>query len=312
MGFADQVLRSKEEDLVDDDFSKELDAEMLVDIDRLREASRYGIPAPRRRQVWKYLLGVTTVDKREELSLARKREEEYQMYLSMHLGEPPLLQCATELYQQLYSEAASDPAHRARFRVAMSVFLRANHMQIEQVCTAVTQTCWATAAVHTLNVFLAVMDDPVDAQCGFAKYMRRFYNESFFSDTRARVAQLSMLFRYTQPVLSQSFEAEEIYSNEWALDWIANMLAGSLPPDNLLCLWDLYLAETGSGPRAVCAVPLHVYVCLALLQFHSERLMELERAEILEFLSKLPPSPMEKVTNLAFSLREDVLSRRLL
>ena len=58
--------------------------------------------------------------------------------------------------------------------------------------------------------------------------------------------------------------------------------------------------------------PLHVYVCLALLQYHSEKLMELERAEILEFLAKLPPTPIEKVTNLAVSVCEDVLSRKLL
>ncbi|KAJ9440946.1 hypothetical protein DIPPA_05475 [Diplonema papillatum] len=50
---------------------------MVVDLDRLREASKDGVPVNSRKDVWKYLLLVTTVDKSEEMTLARKKEDEY-------------------------------------------------------------------------------------------------------------------------------------------------------------------------------------------------------------------------------------------
>ena len=233
-----------EEDTPEDEFSRELEAEMLIDIDRLRDSSRYGIPASRRAQVWKYLLGVTTVDKREELTLARKREEEYLMYSAFH-GDPPLLAESVEVFHELYGEVAAVASNRMHFRGVMRVFLKSQHTLVEEVCATGTETCWLHAAVQALHVFLMVMDSITDVHFAFSKFMLRFYDARFLANVRARVAQLSMLFRYTQPALAQSFENEAIYPNEWALGWVAGMLAGALPFENVIRLWDTYLSETG-------------------------------------------------------------------
>lgn len=51
------------------DFQDLLGNESAIDIDRLCEAARHGVPPKLRSEVWKYLLGVTRPDKGERESI---------------------------------------------------------------------------------------------------------------------------------------------------------------------------------------------------------------------------------------------------
>eukprot|EP01063_Lacrimia_lanifica_P000567 TRINITY_DN10302_c0_g1_i1.p1 TRINITY_DN10302_c0_g1~~TRINITY_DN10302_c0_g1_i1.p1 ORF type:complete len:354 (+),score=141.65 TRINITY_DN10302_c0_g1_i1:112-1062(+) len=303
----------------EDAFKRELEAEMLVDLDRLEELSRYGIPQHQRRQVWKYLLRVSTFDKREEISKATQKNQDFEKLAQAGFGER-LYKKLLKRFHELYwtdpriadKRHHSAPDHNTRgesVTVILSAF--AAHHSVKQVVEphSVAEACWCNAVAHVLFQVWSVMEEhPIDAYYGVVHFMNLFSTRSLqFVDTvRSHVASLTMLFRYTLPALHHSFEAEEVNANGWSLEWVSTFLASSLRQPDLLRLWDHYLANPKS------AVALHVYVCLALLQVHSERLMELEKTEILEFLHRLPSSPMEKVIALAFSIREDVLSRGIL
>lgn len=84
------------------------------------------------------------------------------------------------------------------------------------------------------------------------------------------------------------------------MDWIRFLLAHALPLPCVLRLWDTYFAVGAD------AVALHVYVCLAILHLHQELLLEMEYAQILGFLHKLPPMNMDKVVTIAYAIRHKV------
>ncbi|KAJ9440948.1 GTPase-activating protein gyp1 [Diplonema papillatum] len=291
---------------VNDDIKRELEAEMVVDLDRLREASKDGIPVNSRKNVWKYLLLVTTVDKSEEMTLARKKEDEYFGHLKLE-GECDLLRSLMTVFQAQFLANPHEAYRRDLARCVLKVFLSSHTCLVADSVNPVTEAAWCRSVTSIVNQFIGVMGDPVSTYHAFANFFERLHgNTTFLALVRDSVATLSMLFRITQPALYQSFDAEEVNPNEWALEWFSTMLAGQLRANDVRRLWDVYLVDMAE------ATELHIYVCLALLQIYSERLMELERTGILKLLNNLPPSPMQKVINLARSIREDVLSRELL
>jgi len=119
------------------------------------------------------------------------------------------------------------------------------------------------------------------------------------------LSRFLMLFRYFQAELCSYFEDEELTPNEWALPWLQDLLARNLPHDCLCRLWDTYFA-TDEG------FDLHIYVCLAILNSHSEDLLELESAEITAFLARLPVMNMDQIIMHAYNLREKVIALKLL
>ena len=58
-------------------FRELLDADTHVELDKLVEAARAGVPTSVRGEVWKYLLGVAEADKSQELTYARQLQREY-------------------------------------------------------------------------------------------------------------------------------------------------------------------------------------------------------------------------------------------
>ncbi|KAJ9440947.1 hypothetical protein DIPPA_05469 [Diplonema papillatum] len=89
---------------VNDDIKRELEVKMVVDLDQLRKVSNDRIPVNSRKNVWKYLLLVTTVDKSEEMTLARKKEDEYFGHFVVVLFSPPLASVEMSTRQSLEHE----------------------------------------------------------------------------------------------------------------------------------------------------------------------------------------------------------------
>ena len=59
------------------EFQELLTDESHINIGRLREAARYGVPQSVRGEVWKILLFVSKPDKSEELSARKRMQEEF-------------------------------------------------------------------------------------------------------------------------------------------------------------------------------------------------------------------------------------------
>lgn len=125
------------------------------------------------------------------------------------------------------------------------------------------------------------------------------------------IARLLTYFRLILPELCDHFDDEEVHPNLWvctqymrwlwqAVDWIRYLLAEALPLHCVLRLWDTYFAA------GIDAVPLHAYVCLAILQLTQETLLEMEYSQILMFLKRLPPLDMDTVVTVAYAIRHKI------
>ncbi|KAJ3191108.1 hypothetical protein HK101_008087, partial [Irineochytrium annulatum] len=62
------------------DFIELITAETMVDLEKLRAAATHGIPEEVRGEVWKYLLGVETPNKSNELSKLQAKQNEYRQF----------------------------------------------------------------------------------------------------------------------------------------------------------------------------------------------------------------------------------------
>ncbi|CAJ0642509.1 10376_t:CDS:2, partial [Entrophospora sp. SA101] len=60
-----------------DEIKDILNAEVYIDLDKLRELSRRGIPKEVRGAVWKYLLEVNPADRSQELTSTKAKYQEY-------------------------------------------------------------------------------------------------------------------------------------------------------------------------------------------------------------------------------------------
>lgn len=63
-----------------EEFQDILNAETSIDIDRLRELAKHGVPDRIRGTVWKYLLGSEKLDRCTELSDTKAKYEDYLQY----------------------------------------------------------------------------------------------------------------------------------------------------------------------------------------------------------------------------------------
>ncbi|RNF04924.1 putative GTPase activating protein [Trypanosoma rangeli] len=117
-----------------------------------------------------------------------------------------------------------------------------------------------------------------------------------------------MLFRATNFDLYRHFVAEGVTVVEWLPQMLKTLLAGRLHEEDLLRLWDVYLA----GALEDLSCPLHPYVCLAILAEMTEVLLECEKSGIIERLRHLPRINAGCIIQKAVSLKESVFSKNLL
>ncbi|EFC45351.1 predicted protein [Naegleria gruberi] len=247
------------------EFLELIEAETYVDIERLRDMSRHGIPDDLRASVWKYLLGVNPGDKAEQM----KREHIY--FQSVKQQQ---LQNNSSLGLFYYSK---------RQNIILSVVQQSlnqskiKHYTIEEL-------------LYLLRPFESVyMSDPIQPNDGkdleknihdMYRCFEVFLQKNYFKESLSyQVAKLITLFKCTQPDLYQYFVNEEVEPNEWCLPWIKYLLSKQLPLDCVRRLWDTYFSTNDFD--------LHIYVCLAILQYYNETLMELEYSEIKYFLNNI-------------------------
>ncbi len=263
--------------------------------------ARHGIPAQLRGEVWRYLLNVASMDKSEEITKAKRLQLSYERYDARpqntlkHLGK----KIKAEIQQHVHllsSHILPKEKQVQLFQVLLS-FLHYSEMTVQYDAGLVTMCL----------PFVISMEQEYEIFYSFYYFIKKAcYGGSFQINSKLQweVGKLMMLLRCTQPELYQYFESEELEPNEWALQWLRYYLSRELPLFCVLRLWDTYLATNDWD--------LHTYICLSVLQYNTEVLMEYEYSELRYYLKHLPAMDMDKVIKQAYNIRAQVKARELL
>ena len=180
------------------DIAEVLEAETLVDMQKLRELSTHGIPNNLRAEAWKYLLGVARPEKDEEMSLHRQNIEEYR-----ELEEAWQVDAQSELTRKIKAELK-------RHRPELSFFRDARTRQrLERLLRAFLHGSAAVefrpGLVHLLGplVHVYAKNEEVEAFFCFQELMGRLLREKLltFEGCKRTSVTFMTLFRHTLPDL---------------------------------------------------------------------------------------------------------------
>mmetsp|Transcript_22431 Transcript_22431/g.44486 ORF Transcript_22431/g.44486 Transcript_22431/m.44486 type:complete len:298 (-) Transcript_22431:135-1028(-) len=282
------------------EFQELLNDESMVNIHRLREAARYGVPQSVRGEVWKFLLGVSKPDKSEEMSIRKRMVADFAKLQSKpSVPSAIIAKIRTDVHNFASRKADIDTNFfnsqdtRRNFENLLLVFLSTH--------SAVVYT---PGLVNLVSPFLYCIGSVVDVYYCISRH-HMMLTHSPVARIGKTLSTFMMLFRTFQSELCMYLEDQEVTPNMWAVAWIQQMLAGALPHECLFRLWDTYFASEEGWD-------LHIYVCLAILRNCAEDLMELEYSELLLYLNSLPSIDMNQIIMHAYSIRGEVFAQKLI
>eukprot|EP00899_Mesostigma_viride_P007964 jgi/Mesvir1/17169/Mv07591-RA.1 len=269
------------------EFEEILNTEMHVDMKRLRELSRGGVPAKIRGRVWMYLLGVSQPD---------RCKGEVKRFRSHWTAETPGLQSLLERtlcsYLGYHAHVEYNPRmvyllapllHCLRKESDIFYCFQALMMMLEPRFT--TDNSGSLGVAESSRSSSPSADELSSHQQGGGSGGGGGLTVTTTSINQ-EVSKFMTIFRTIQPELYNFFEDEELEPSMWAAPWLQTLLCRELPLPCVLRLWDTYF----SGPEGF---NLHPYVCLT---------------ELLGFLMHLPGPDMDQVIAKAYNVREQVLS----
>eukprot|EP00158_Paraphelidium_tribonemae_P004520 Partr_v1_DN26802_c0_g1_i1_m40664 putative Pfam:TBC len=137
-----------------------------------------------------------------------------------------------------------------------------------------------------------------ESMMAFEGLMNQLQSYGMRKSVEERVAHFLSLFRLLQPELYHYFEQEEV-SREWLTSWFRYLLSRELPLVCVQRLWDLYFSHP-------CGLELHEYVCLAVLARCKESMEDLDNSEIASYLARLPRMDMNEVIHHALNIKHQV------
>lgn len=290
-----------------------LNAEVVVEVDKLRDIAQHGIPDEVRGEVWKYLLGVQHPDKSRELSMGKRKAQDYRDFNKEIPDTSTLNRIRAEVKRyQPDNEFFRDKDVSLVFEHVIGAFLNNNRGAVD----------YYPALVHLCGpLVISLPDNESDVYYCFEALMSLLANALL--ERSEAVARFSLLFRSILPELHSCFEDEEVEYAQWAAGWLRHLLAKELPLRSTLRLWDTYFS-TSDG------IGLHPYVCLgtgwllddvrssahatsaAVLKKFKDELEDLEHSEILSFLHRLPQMDMDQITMEAQNLKSEIATLDLL
>eukprot|EP00004_Rigifila_ramosa_P013172 TRINITY_DN2901_c0_g1_i2.p1 TRINITY_DN2901_c0_g1~~TRINITY_DN2901_c0_g1_i2.p1 ORF type:complete len:294 (-),score=77.64 TRINITY_DN2901_c0_g1_i2:34-855(-) len=262
---------------------------MIVDMPRLRDFARHGVPEEVRGDVWRLLLGVSQPDRSEEAGAARRMDQHYQTLDKNHAEALRSMRADAAQYERRSRMSGRPVAllgREERERVERAVcahFSDTRSLYVPGTLSLVLPLAECLKKefelFHALQRLMAIVDDTFSAQ-----------------NLTRRVAHFMMLFRSLLPELYNHFDEEEVKPHEWAVSWLRFLLARELPMACTLRLWDTYFASREG-------VELHLHVCLAVLSTYHDAWLDLTSAELLRVLQALPDIDIDQIIARATNLR---------
>ncbi|KAL1914256.1 uncharacterized protein VTP21DRAFT_9070 [Calcarisporiella thermophila] len=274
------------------EFKETLSSEVYVDIEKLRDSARHGIPAEVRRDVWKFLLGVEEADRSKELSHIKAKSEEYQQIDKENHEITKRVRGEVSRYQRRLNLPMTKEMSTIFERVICAYINHNRHID------------YSPALISLCGPFVLTLQKESEIYYCFEKLMHILNDYSAAHSINERVANFVTLFRSTIPDLYSYFEEEEVDLNEWVTSWLQYLLSRELQMENLLRLWDTYFSTPDF-------LDFHPYVCLALLKHSKEHLEELEQSEIRTLLLRLPTLEIDQIINQAYNIRHEILERQI-
>ncbi|KAJ3339716.1 hypothetical protein HDU93_007832 [Gonapodya sp. JEL0774] len=274
-------------------------SEVRVDLAKLRESSRYGVPEECRSEVWLYLLGIKQPEKWYSPPTDQRPSDPLNLS-NAYPGSPFTLG-----YSPSSSSTSSDNhdiIKRVRGEVARYVRARGKSFpnqiqaQLPETLEAIVVRYLAgnrartveSSLVYVCGVFVYTMGDMREASAAFEKMMGMADDYFQKRDVKTRIAEFHMLCRALFPDLYSHLEDEEVDFAEWGRSWFQFFLSKELPLECVARLWDTYFSVDAG-------LDLHVYACLAILKLCRDSLEELESSDVRAHLLRLPALDMDRV-----------------
>jgi hypothetical protein len=113
-----------------------------------------------------------------------------------------------------------------------------------------------------------------------------------------KIGKLNLLFRYTQKELHDYFMEEDVDITKIFFEWVKYLFSTVFPLPTLLQLWDHYFSKND--------FELNSFICLAILEKFTNKLMELEQTEINILLLNLPEVEIYSIIKIAYNIQEYV------
>jgi hypothetical protein len=256
-----------------------------VDLKHLAQLASYGVPPSIRSEVWKHLLGINS-----HLKHYIPKEDNHGI-----------------------SEESLDPEIQ---RIVRKEFKRSSHLHhlkpraekmIERIICKYAmsglENIELDAIPELVNLVIPLVSlYPEEEECRevFQSFVHRLDTMGQFTThtKKRRIADFIMLVRAWLPELYTHFEEEGMVTTSWAAPLLQSFLANHLPQECLLRLWDTYIAK-------IDGFEIHVFVCVAILDYCHKELIELDASDIIAMIKTLPVMDMDQIILQAYSIRED-------
>ncbi|KAF9277845.1 hypothetical protein BGZ68_008968 [Mortierella alpina] len=275
-----------------EEYEEVLNAEVWVEVNKLRDYARHGISREVRGEVWLYLLGIQQADRSKEVSTQKQKLQEYEQ-----IDKDPnemTKRVRGEISRYLRKTNIESSRNMPRlFEDVISAYCNHNH-RVE----------YYPAMVNLCAPFIYSVKRECDAFLCFEKMLNMLDDHFSNRSINESVASFMTLFRTCIPDLYSYFEEEEVDIKEWAASALQFVLSRELSLENTMRLWDTYFSVPDW-------IEIHPFFCLAVLKHLKENLEELEQSEIRTMLMRLPSLDMDQIVNEAFNIRHEILERQM-
>ncbi|KAI1316473.1 hypothetical protein EDD11_009963 [Mortierella claussenii] len=275
-----------------EEYEEVLNAEVWVEINKLRDYARHGISREVRGDVWLYLLGIQEADRSKEVSTQKQKLIDYEQIDKDPNEMTKRVRGEISRYLRKTNIESSRNIPRI-FEDVISAYCNHNH-RVE----------YYPAMVNLCAPFIYSVKRECDAFLCFEKMINTLDDHFSNRSINESVASFMTLFRTCIPDLYSYFEEEEVDIKEWAASALQFVLSRELSLENLMRLWDTYFSVPDW-------MELHPYFILAILRHLKEGLEELEQSEIRTMLMRLPSLEMDQIVNEAFNIRHEILERQI-
>ncbi|KAF9582763.1 hypothetical protein BGW38_010796, partial [Lunasporangiospora selenospora] len=230
-----------------EEYEELLNAEVFVEVDKLREYARHGIPKDIRGDVWLYLLRVQDADRSKEVSTQRQHQQEFEQ-----LDKEPdesTRRVRGEISRYLRKHQKESCRDLARtIEEVVSAYCNQNH-QVE----------YFSAMVNLCAPFVYSIRREWEAYLCFEKMVNTLDEHFNDESINESVAKFMTLFHMCLPELYSYFEEEEVDIREWAVSALQSVLSKEMTLDNTMRLWDTYFAipdgYSSSSTSSSCSPP---------------------------------------------------------